>query len=38
MIVGYLDPASLGGARIELIHTPVQDAILAWIAGEDATP
>jgi hypothetical protein len=38
MIVGYLDPASLGGARIELIHAPVQDAILAWIAGEDATP
>jgi catechol 2,3-dioxygenase-like lactoylglutathione lyase family enzyme len=38
MIVGYLDPADLDGARIELIHAPVQDAILAWIVGEDATP
>jgi Glyoxalase/Bleomycin resistance protein/Dioxygenase superfamily len=38
MIVGYLDPTDLDGARIELIHAPVQDAILAWIAGEDATP
>ena len=26
------------GVRIELIHAPVQDAILAWIAGEDAQP
>ena len=38
MIVTYLDPADLDGVRIELIHAPVQDAILAWISGEDATP
>ena len=38
MIVSYLDPADLHGIRIELLHAPVQDAILAWIAGEDATP
>ena len=38
MIVTYLDPADLHGVRIELIHAPVQDAILAWIAGEDAAP
>lgn len=38
MIVGYLDPADLDGVRIELIHAPVQEAILAWIAGEDAAP
>ena len=38
MIVGYLDPVDLDGVRIELIHEPVQEAIMAWIAGEDATP
>ena len=38
IIVTYLDPADLHGVRIELIHAPVQDAILAWIAGEDASP
>jgi catechol 2,3-dioxygenase-like lactoylglutathione lyase family enzyme len=38
MIVTYLDPADLHGIRIELLHAPVQDAILAWIAGEDAAP
>jgi len=38
IIVTYLDPADLHGVRIELIHAPVQDAILAWIAGEDAQP
>jgi len=38
IIVTYLDPAALHGVRIELIHAPVQDAILAWIAGEDAAP
>ena len=36
LIVTYLDPADLNGVRVELIHAPVQDAILAWIAGEDA--
>ena len=38
MIVGYLDPADLDGVRIELLHAPVQDAIMAWVAGEEATP
>jgi catechol 2,3-dioxygenase-like lactoylglutathione lyase family enzyme len=38
LIVTYLDPADLNGVCIELIDAPVQDAILAWIAGEDATP
>jgi hypothetical protein len=38
MIVSYLDPADLHGIRIELLDAAVQDAILAWIAGEDATP
>jgi catechol 2,3-dioxygenase-like lactoylglutathione lyase family enzyme len=38
MIVGYLDPAGLDGVRIELIHEPVQEAIMAWVAGDDATP
>ena len=38
MIVGYLDPAGLDGARIELLHEPVQEAIMAWVAGDDATP
>jgi catechol 2,3-dioxygenase-like lactoylglutathione lyase family enzyme len=38
MIVGYADPAPLGGIRVELLHTPVQEAILSWIAGEEAKP
>ena len=38
MIVGYLDPADLDGVRIEVLHAPVQDAIMAWVAGEEATP
>jgi catechol 2,3-dioxygenase-like lactoylglutathione lyase family enzyme len=38
MIVGYLDPADLDGVRIELIHEPVQEAIMAWVSGEEATP
>ena len=38
LIVTYLDPADLNGIRIELIDAAVQDTILAWIAGEDATP
>ena len=38
IIVSYLDPADLNGIRIELLDAAVQDAILAWIAGEDATP
>ena len=38
IIVSYLDPADLHGIRVELLDAPVQDAILAWIAGEDATP
>jgi catechol 2,3-dioxygenase-like lactoylglutathione lyase family enzyme len=38
MIVGYADPEPFGGIRIELLHEPVQDAILAWIAGEEASP
>jgi hypothetical protein len=24
--------------RIELIHEPVQEAIMAWVSGDDATP
>jgi hypothetical protein len=36
--VTYLDPVDLHGIQIELLDAPVQDAILAWIAGEDATP
>ncbi|MDX6631103.1 MAG: hypothetical protein QOH00_3349 [Gaiellales bacterium] len=38
MIVGYLDPVGLDGVRIELIHEPVQEAIMAWVSGDDATP
>ena len=38
MIVGYLDPSDLAGVRIELLHEPVQQSILAWVAGDDATP
>jgi catechol 2,3-dioxygenase-like lactoylglutathione lyase family enzyme len=38
IIVSYLDPADLYGIQIELLDAGVQDAILAWIAGEDATP
>jgi catechol 2,3-dioxygenase-like lactoylglutathione lyase family enzyme len=38
IIVTYLDPADLHGVRIELIHAPVQEAILAWIRGEEAQP
>jgi catechol 2,3-dioxygenase-like lactoylglutathione lyase family enzyme len=38
MIVSYLDPADLHGIRIELLDADVQNAILAWIAGEDAQP
>jgi len=38
LIVTYLDPADLHGIQIELLDAPVQDAILAWIAGEEATP
>jgi catechol 2,3-dioxygenase-like lactoylglutathione lyase family enzyme len=38
MIVGYLDPVGLDGVRIELIHEPVQEAIVAWVSGDDATP
>lgn len=38
MIVGYLDPAELDGVRIELLHEPVQEAIMAWVAGRGATP
>jgi catechol 2,3-dioxygenase-like lactoylglutathione lyase family enzyme len=38
IIVSYLDPSDLYGIQIELLDAAVQDAILAWIAGEDATP
>jgi catechol 2,3-dioxygenase-like lactoylglutathione lyase family enzyme len=38
LIVTYLDPADLHGIRIELIDAPVQDAILAWIEGREASP
>jgi catechol 2,3-dioxygenase-like lactoylglutathione lyase family enzyme len=38
IIVTYLDPADLYGVRIELLDAAVQDAILAWIGGADATP
>jgi Glyoxalase/Bleomycin resistance protein/Dioxygenase superfamily len=38
MIVGYLDPYDLAGVRIELLHEPVQQSIMAWVAGDDATP
>ena len=38
IIVSYLDPADLHGIQVELLDAPVQDAILAWIAGEEATP
>jgi catechol 2,3-dioxygenase-like lactoylglutathione lyase family enzyme len=38
IIVTYLDPAGLHGVQIELLDAPVQGAILAWIAGEDAAP
>ncbi len=38
IIVSYLDPADLSGIQIELLDAAVQDAILAWISGEDATP
>jgi catechol 2,3-dioxygenase-like lactoylglutathione lyase family enzyme len=38
MIAGYVDPAGLDGVRIELLDEPVHEAIMAWIAGDDATP
>jgi catechol 2,3-dioxygenase-like lactoylglutathione lyase family enzyme len=38
MIVGYLDPRDLAGVRIELLHEPVQQSIMAWVAGDDAAP
>jgi len=38
IIVTYLDPADLYGIRIELLDAAVQDAIVAWIAGDEATP
>ena len=38
IIVSYLDPADLSGIQIELLDAAVQDAIDAWIGGEDATP
>jgi catechol 2,3-dioxygenase-like lactoylglutathione lyase family enzyme len=38
IIVSYLDPADLHGIQVELLDAPVQDAILAWVAGEEATP
>jgi hypothetical protein len=38
MIVGYLDPVGLDGVRIELMHEPVQDVIMTWVSGADATP
>jgi hypothetical protein len=38
LIVSYLDPADLNGIRVELLDAAVQDAIMAWIAGEDAAP
>ena len=38
IIVSYLDPADLSGIQVELLDAAVQDAILAWIEGEDATP
>jgi catechol 2,3-dioxygenase-like lactoylglutathione lyase family enzyme len=36
MIVSYLE--GLPGVRIELLDSAVQEAILAWIRGEDAAP
>lgn len=36
MIVSYLE--GLRGVRVELLDAVVQDTILAWICGEDATP
>jgi catechol 2,3-dioxygenase-like lactoylglutathione lyase family enzyme len=38
IIVAYLDPADLHGVQVELLDAAVQDAILAWLAGEDAAP
>jgi len=38
IIVSYLDPADLHRIQIELLDAAVQEAILAWIGGEDATP
>ncbi len=37
-IVVYVESANLHGVRIELLHEPVGDAILSWVAGQDATP
>ncbi len=38
IIVIYLDPANLHGIRIELLDARVQDAIQAWLAGDEAAP
>jgi hypothetical protein len=38
MIVAYLESDGLHGIRVELIHAPVQETILAWIEGRDASP
>jgi catechol 2,3-dioxygenase-like lactoylglutathione lyase family enzyme len=38
MIVGYLEPRDLNGIRLEVIGTQVDEAIEAWVRGEDAAP
>jgi catechol 2,3-dioxygenase-like lactoylglutathione lyase family enzyme len=38
MIVGYLAPSDLNGIRLEVIGTQVDEAIDAWVRGEDAAP
>ena len=37
MIAIYIEREELHGVRIELIDEKVQDTILSWIAGKDAT-
>jgi catechol 2,3-dioxygenase-like lactoylglutathione lyase family enzyme len=38
MIVGYLQPGDLNGIRLEVIGTQVDEAIEAWVRGEDRAP
>jgi catechol 2,3-dioxygenase-like lactoylglutathione lyase family enzyme len=38
MIVGYLEPSDLNGVRLEVIGKQVDEAIEAWVRGEEAAP
>ena len=38
MIVGYLDPESLGGIRIEMLDESVLGVIEGWTRGEEGVP